>query len=101
MPEILASRENSGEYLKYWRMPEILVSHENSDGCLKYWLMPEILVHHENLGSWQKYRHTIGPWRALKSPRLAKMPAEKFGVFLLFGLGGISSWGLLTFSWSG
>jgi hypothetical protein len=40
---------------------------------------PKILAGIQNVGIWQKYRRTIESWRALKSPCLAIISAEKFG----------------------
>jgi hypothetical protein len=37
MPEILASHENSGGFLKYWRVSETLAGVQNIGGCPKYW----------------------------------------------------------------
>ncbi len=66
-----------------------MASHENIGGYLKSWRLMEILAGTQKIGVWQKYRRTIESWQALKSPRLAKISAEKFCARLLFGLGGI------------
>ncbi len=84
-------------------MPKILASHGNIGACLKYWRMLKILASHENLGGYTKYRRlvkyrrTIGSWRALKSPRLAKISAES----LALTIWARRSLQLLTSSWSG
>ena len=62
-----------------------MASHENIGGYLKSWRLMEILAGIQNIGVWQKYRRTIESWWALKSPRLAKISAEKFGASYYLG----------------
>jgi hypothetical protein len=78
---------------------KILADTQNIGFLWKYWRIPKILAGIQNIGVWQKYRRTIESWRALKSPRLAKISAEKFG-------GSLTIWAwrnpqLLTSSWTG
>jgi hypothetical protein len=84
--KILADTQNIGVSWKYWRIPKILVP-------------SKILAGIQNIGVWQKCRHTIESWQALKSLRLAKITAENVG-------GPLTMWArrnlqLLTSSWTG
>ncbi len=117
IPKTLANHENIGGYPKYWRLMKTLATHENIGGSWKYWRLMKIMADTQNIGGswkywrlmktlagiqnigvWQKYRRAIESWRALKSPRLAKISAEKFGVRIIWARWNLQ---LLTSSWSG